>query len=319
VDAKPGGPSRRHTDEERIVATGAYAVSSTPDRDEVVTLAGGRRVAVAIWGTEGGPPVVLCHGNPGSRLLCPDLATTRARSVQLIAVDRPGIGRSDPRPGFTLRDTAADLVAVLDALHLDACTVVGWSAGAHQALALGALHPDRVERVVLACGPGTADDPALLAQRTEAAARVIAAVRAGTADALIEVVDRFRGLAEDPASILRRTLADDTDPDRRLMQDPAVARFLVAMWAEGVQQGPSALAEMWAAQYARDWGFRPEDLTVPVDVWHGTEDRVCPVAQAQRLAARIPDATVHLLEGKGHLVPIEHWDEMLGALAADRH
>ncbi|MFU8840337.1 MAG: alpha/beta fold hydrolase [Nitriliruptoraceae bacterium] len=123
-----------------------FAVSSTPDRDEVVTLAGGRRVAV------------------------------------------------------------------LDALHLDACTEVGWSAGAHQALALGALHPERVDRMVLACGPGTADDPELLAQRTDATERVVAAVRAGAADALVRVVERFRGLAEDPETILRAILANDCDP-----------------------------------------------------------------------------------------------------------
>lgn len=236
--------------------------------------------------------------------------TTRARSVQLIAVDRPGIGGSDPRPGFALGDTAGDLVAVLDALRLESCTVIGWSAGAHQALALGALHPDRVDGVVLACWPGAPDDPALLEQRTGAAERVIAAVRGGAHDALVEVVARFQGVADEPELILRHTLADERDPDRRLMQDPTVARFLVTKWAEGVRQGAEGLAEMWAAQYARDWGFRPEDLRVPVAVWHGVEDRVCPVEQAERLAARIPGATVHRVEGAGHLVPIEHWAEM---------
>ncbi len=287
------------------------AVSSTPDRDEVVTLADGRRLAVAIWGEDGDRPVVLCHGNPGSRLICPDLATTRAAGVRLIAVDRPGIGRSDPRPGFTLPDTTDDLVAILDVLHLGSCTVVGWSAGAHQALAMGAMHPERVHRVVLACGPGTPDDPELLAQRTDAAERVIAAVRAGADEALDEVVAHFQGLADDPEVILRRTLADERDPDRHLMEDPTIARFLVTMWAEGVLQGGDGLAEMWAAQYARDWGFRPEDLRVPVTAWHGVEDRVCPLGQAERLAARIPGAAVHRVEGAGHLVPIEHWAEIL--------
>jgi pimeloyl-ACP methyl ester carboxylesterase len=293
------------------MTTAPVAVSSSPDRDELVALADGRRVGVAVWGDVGGRPVVLCHGNPGSRLICPDLTTTRAEGVQLIALDRPGIGHSEPRPGFTLRDTADDLVAVLDALHLDACTVIGWSAGAHQALAMGAVHPERVHRVVLACGPGAPDDPDLVQQRTPEAERVIAAVRAGADDALVDVVARFQGVADDPELILRHTLADERDPDRRLMQDPTIARFLVTMWAEGVRQGPDALAEMWAAQYARDWGFRPEDLRVPVTVWHGVEDRVCPVGQAERLAARIPGATVHRVEGEGHLVPLAHWAEML--------
>ena len=293
------------------MTTSPYAVSSTPTRDEVRTLVDGRRVAVARWGADPGLPVVLCHGNPGSRLICPDLATTIAAGVQLIAVDRPGIGGSTPRPGFTLRDTADDLAEVLGLLHLDSCTVVGWSAGAHQALALGACHPELVTRVVLAGGPGPPDDPELVAGRSEAAAMVIDGLSRGSEDAIAEVAARFEGLVNDPASILRSTLADDTDPDRWLMQDPDVADFLVTMWAEGVRQGSAGLAAMWAAQYALPWGFAPEDLEVPVTVWHGVEDRVCPIGQAQRLTARIPGAQLRPVEGAGHLVPIEHWAAML--------
>lgn len=293
------------------MTTARFHVSSTPDEDRPVALPDGRQVGVAVWGPKAPRTVVLCHGNPGSRLICPDLAATRDAGVRLVAVDRPGIGRSDPRPGFTLSDTADDLVAVLDHLDVEVATVVGWSAGAHQALALGAVHPQRVDRVLLAGGPGAPDDPEVLALRTDAMVTVIRAVRAGDDDALATVAARFRDVVDDPTTILRRTLADADDPDRRLMQVEPVARFLVAMWAEGVRPGAAGLAQMWAAQYARDWGFRPEDLTVPVAVWHGTADRVCPVAEAERLAARIPTATLHLVPGAGHLVPIEHWAAML--------
>lgn len=293
------------------MTTGPYTVSSTPNRDEVMTLADGRRVAVAIWGEDPGRAVVLCHGNPGSRLICPDLATTIAAGVQLVAVDRPGIGGSTPRPGFTLRDTADDLAEVLDLLHLDTCTVVGWSAGTHQALALGAGHPELVTHVILAGGPGTPDDPEVVAQRSGAATAIREAIRKGSEAAVAEVAALFQGVADDPATILRSTLADDADPDRRLMQDPEVADFLVTMWSEGVRQGAAGLAAMWAAQHALPWGFAPEDLAVPVTVWHGVEDRVCPVGPAQRLAARIPGARLRLVEGGGHLVPIEHWAAML--------
>ncbi len=293
------------------MTTPTFAVSATPHRDALLTLTDGRHLGVASWGEHGGRPVVVCHGNPGSRLICPDLASTLAAGVQLIAVDRPGIGRSDPKLGFTLRDTADDLADVLRHLDLDTCTVVGWSSGAHQALALGAVHPALVEHVVLAGSPGPPDDPEVVAQRSETVGLIIEAVRAGSRNALTEVVARFQAVVDDPATILRSTLADDTDPDRRLMQDPEVARFLVAMWTEGVRQGPEGLAEMWAAQNARDWGWLPEQIDVPVTVWHGVDDRVCPVGQAERLAARIPGARMRRIEAAGHLVPIEHWAQML--------
>ncbi|MFP4148457.1 MAG: alpha/beta fold hydrolase [Nitriliruptoraceae bacterium] len=50
---------------------------------------------------------------------------------------------------------------------------------------------------------------------------------------------------------------------------------------------------------------------MPVTVWHGAEDRVCPLGPAERLAARIPGAILHQVAGEGHLVPIEHWHEIL--------
>jgi pimeloyl-ACP methyl ester carboxylesterase len=293
------------------MTTGADGVSSTPARDRILSLADGRQVAVAEWGGEGGRPVVLCHGNPGSRLICPDLGATLAAGIHLIAVDRPGIGGSTPRVGFTLRDTADDLAEVLGHLDVDRCTVLGWSAGAHQALALGGHHPELVTEVLLAGGPGPPDDPEVVAQRSDAAVAVIDGLRAGSGAATAEVARRFQGLVDDPAAILRRTLADDSDPDRRLMQDPAIAAFLVTMWSEGIRQGAAGLAAMWAAQYALPWGFAPEDLAVPVTIWHGVEDRVCPIGQAERLAARIPGARLRPVEGAGHLLPIEHWAAML--------
>lgn len=276
---------------------GGYTVSSTPDRDERFALADGRQVGVAAWGEHGDRPVVLCHGNPGSRLICPDLTATVNAGVHLIAVDRPGIGRSDPRPGFTLQDSAADVAEVLRALGLDDCTVVGWSAGAHQALAIAAFHPELVERVILAGGPGGPNDPELLAQRSDAARRIIEEVRAGSKTALAEVAAQFQPLVDDPQLILRNTLADGSNPDRRLMQDPAIADFLTTMWAEGLRQGTAGPAAMVVAQYALPWSFNPEDITHPVAVWHGTTDRVCPVGQAERLARRTPDAELRLVEG----------------------
>ena len=307
--SRGGVRGKRSAEEAGVVEE--RAVSSTPDRDDLITLTDGRQVAVATWQADGELAVVLCHGNPGSRLICPDLVTTVAAGVRLIAIDRPGIGRSTPRPGFSLRDSADDVAEVLGSLGIERCTVVGWSAGAHQALAVAACHPELVNRVVLAGGPGTPDDPDLLAQRSDAMETIIEQVRTGSTTALAEVADRFQPVVDDPEMILRNTLANEEDPDRRLMQDARIARFLTTMWAEGVRQGAAGLAAMWAAQYALPWGFDLEDITRPVAVWHGTDDRVCPADQAERLARRIPDAELRLVEGGGHLLPIEHWAAML--------
>lgn len=85
-------------------------------------------------------------------------------------------------------------------------------------------------------------------------------------------------------------------------------RFSVMGWSAG---GPHALAVADGA-----WGLRPEDVTVPVAIHHGTADRLVPVAWADELGRRIPDATVTTHPGGGHLIAVTHAREILGDLLA---
>jgi len=53
--------------------------------------------------------------------------------------------------------------------------------------------------------------------------------------------------------------------------------------------------------YVAPWGFDPADITVPVLVLHGDDDRVVPAAHGAWLAARIPSAELWLRPGQGHV------------------
>jgi hypothetical protein len=59
--------------------------SASPKVDGTIRLRDGRQLAFCEWGDLQGRPVVLLHGMPGSRLLCPDEDATdicrRAPSV----------------------------------------------------------------------------------------------------------------------------------------------------------------------------------------------------------------------------------------------
>jgi fermentation-respiration switch protein FrsA (DUF1100 family) len=61
------------------------------------------------------------------------------------------------------------------------------------------------------------------------------------------------------------------------------------------------------------WGFTPEDLRVPVDVWSGIDDQLVPRDWGDELAQRIPGATRYLRPG-GHFVAHLHFDELFEAL-----
>src|SRR2546428_7463178 len=102
----------------------------------------------------------VCHGTPGSRLTRhPDPEIYERHGVRVVAYDRPGYGRSDPQPGRSVADAAADIAAIADELGFERFAVAGASGGAPHALAWGALLGDRVLRVGALVTPAPSDSP----------------------------------------------------------------------------------------------------------------------------------------------------------------
>jgi pimeloyl-ACP methyl ester carboxylesterase len=108
---------------------------------------------VAVEESGAGPPVVLVHGGLGSRRLWAPQVEALRDSYRVIAYDLRGHGdtRGATRPAsYGPRLLAADLEGLLDALGLDAVTVVGLSVGGFVAQELALSRPERVEALVLA-------------------------------------------------------------------------------------------------------------------------------------------------------------------------
>src|SRR5207244_11530436 len=67
--------------------------------------------------------------------------------------------------------------------------------------------------------------------------------------------------------------------------------------------------------YARPWGFRLEDVDVPVRLWHGKQDRAFSVRIAEELARRLPNCHARFVENAGHYsLPIRYTREILADL-----
>src|SRR5215510_9483405 len=103
--------------------------ATTPIGDHILTRADGRRVAWSEWGRAKGPPVLLLHRNPGSRLLDPDSAATAASELRLLTVDRPGYGGTDPVVDPTAAAASSDVASVVGELGLKGVALIGWSGG----------------------------------------------------------------------------------------------------------------------------------------------------------------------------------------------
>jgi pimeloyl-ACP methyl ester carboxylesterase len=96
-----------------------------------------------------GPPVILLHGGLGhSGNWGYQVPTLVRRGYRAVLIDSRGHGHStrDTRP-YTYEQMASDVLAVMDALHLEKAGLVGWSDGACTALILAAKAPARVAGV----------------------------------------------------------------------------------------------------------------------------------------------------------------------------
>ncbi|MGY1823136.1 alpha/beta fold hydrolase [Geodermatophilus sp. SYSU D00079] len=283
-------------------------------REGTIRLHDGRVLAYAEYGDPDGRVVLGCHGSPSSRLErhVEDPEDYRRWGVRFVVPDRPGFGRSDPRPGRRIPDWPDDVRQLLDALGVGPFDVLSLSGGAAYALACAAAFGDRVRGVGVLGGAPPPDVPwpwawpDWLPHQLRSAARSTSPVAA-----LLKPL--FVPAARRPALIPRYLQARLNPADRRVVGRPAVRRVLVATFTEGLRSGPGAVAED-RALLLRPWGFPLSAVRQHVHVWHGTQDWQVPVALARVLAALLPRSTVHWVPGEGHFFVFDHAAQVYAAL-----
>ena len=129
----------------KFEAEGATPLPATTDQGYIEHE--GARIWYATYGY--GPAVILLHGGLGHSgnwgYQLPSLVSNGYRAV---LIDSRGHGRStrDARP-YSYELMASDVLAVMDALHLEKASLIGWSDGACTALVLAAKTPSRATGV----------------------------------------------------------------------------------------------------------------------------------------------------------------------------
>ncbi len=283
-----------------------------------ITLDDGRRVAYRVFGDPRGFVVISCHGGLMSGLDAAIAdAEARERGIALVSPDRPGIGGTSRRPGHRMRDWVRDDLAALlhhlerSGLDVARFGVTGWSEGGQYALAVGHAFPERVTRVVVVAGALPLDDPATFAElnRTDAtmarlSARVPFVARAMFAASRVlsrrfpRFVARVSGRALDAsdAAILRGESA-----------------WFAGAVADGMADARGGVEEYHA--FVGPWGFRLEEVRVPIAVHQGGADKLIPAAWAERLVERLPDARLRSYPGEGHFIVVSRRAEVLDEFA----
>ena len=283
------------------------SIETTPRVDDLIALADGRSLAYAEFGDPDGRPVLFFHGTPGYRLN-PWIQEPELRSlgVRLIAVDRPGVGRSTPRPHRRLLDWPDDVQALADALGLDRFAVVGFSNGGPHAAACAYKLGPRISGVALVAPMPPLDQPGALQQLGVPGWYYPLARRAPWV---------FRMLIAGIAALARRNpgrvegilLSDMSEPDRALLGRPELAGRFGADLAGAGSRGVADDERLMALP----WGFEPERVEGPVRLWLGERDGLVPAHVWLERSGRFPVCRTTVVPGAGHFVIAEHMAEIL--------
>jgi pimeloyl-ACP methyl ester carboxylesterase len=248
-----------------------------------------------------GPPVLLLHGWPTSSFLWRDVMPAIARRNRVLALDLPGFGGSDKpletRYDFEFFTRAID--GFLAAAGVDRVAIAGHDLGGPIAVRWALDNPERVTHVALLNTLLYPDfDPTVMEFVTTLANPDTRGELTSVAG--LESVMRL-GLAVE-ASLTNEVLAGVVDPF-------ADEDSRVALAKAGIELQPDGFADL---------SRRLSELSVPVRVVYGEQDRVLPdVAETMaRVKRDVPQAEVTAIPGAGHFVQEEAGGEVGDLLAA---
>ncbi len=293
----------------------------TPSGGATLRLRDGRTLGYLEVGNRDGPPILHFHGHGSSRLearLIAEQATIAG--VRLIALDRPGIGLSDPKPGAAILSWPDDVVEVANQLDLDRFAVAGVSGGGPYALACACRCPDRLTAVGLI---SSVAPPSFMRKAGPSRSRLTWTALEHLPAWLFRLFVRLsmRGLASSSDAAIEAYLVQNAAQlgaaDARLLANPEVRHTFAVAVAEGYRQGIQAPLDE-GLRLARDWGFRVDEIAFEkIFLWHGEQDRIVPVSAVRQLARALPQCTATFYPDDGHLsTPVNHAHDILSVLGA---
>ncbi len=223
-----------------------------------------------------GEPVLVMHGFTESALDLEDLINAIAAQYRVIAPDMRGYGRSEPKPRIYTPDfyteDAHEMAALLRHMGIERAHVVGFSDGGEVALLMPILYPDMVRSVVEWGAAGT--------------------LRSSEPNSIAGELDQIYNMIDNPTDEMRGW-ADYV----KEQYGEEVVRSMTQGWAEASK---AILARGGDISLSR-----AGEIKCPTLLISGENDPFATPAMTRELAARIPNATVEIVQGAGHSVHYE--------------
>ena len=258
--------------------------------------AAGIRLHVRDTGPRDAPALILLHGFGGSLHTWDAWATRLDGTFRVIRLDLPGFGLTGPDPAgdYTDARSHAVLMALMDHLGLAHAAVAGHSMGGRIAWTLAALHPERVDHLILLAPDGFAS-PGFqygVAPKVPLLLRVLPYVL--------------------PSFLIRPSLAA-AYANPAMVTDALLTQYRDLLLAPGVRQ---AILDRTAQQVLVDPAPLLARIRAPVLLLWGEQDAMIPVRNADDYVRALPGAQVVRFPGVGHVLNEEAAEGTVEAVRA---
>lgn len=219
----------------------------------------------------GSPPLVLIHGSGGTRLHWPP-QLRRLPNYRVFSLDLPGHGDSPGEGETTIVGYVRRIVDWLDKQGIESAVLAGHSMGGAIAMTTALDEPDRVAGLVLVGTGGRL--------------RVTGEILQAAADPT-----RF----EETVEVVTAWAFSDQAPEKIVSM--AKTRML--------ESRPEVIHGDFVACNQFDIFDHLPEIQIPTLILCGEQDRLTPVKYARHLDKQIPESTLVLIEGAGHMVMLE--------------
>lgn len=275
----------------------------------------GRKLAYAEYGDPEGRPVLMVHGNPGSRLFWGRLPGSPFRpGLRLIAPDRPGVGLSDFGAGRTVADWPDDVASLVNSLGVEKIDLFGVSGGGPYALACAWKIPHLLRSVGVFAPMGPYRSETVdglvpsLAKLYRIAPRFPRLIRLQMG--LMAVLARWL-----PALYVKLIVREFSAIDLATYQRLDIAHWIIPDRREFYRQWGRGVA--YDVTIPATWPIQLTEIRLPVHLWQGELDTAVPPSCSRYLAQQIPDCRAMFIPDAGHFWIFEHVGDVLDTLLAD--
>jgi pimeloyl-ACP methyl ester carboxylesterase len=281
--------------------------------NQVLELKDGRKLGYAESGDLNGKPIFHFHGHPGSRIEIKLFEQkSKQHGVHIIAVDRPGLGLSDFKPGRTLLEWPDDVIELADHLGLDKFVVEGMSGGGPYAAACAYKISERLTCCGIIAGMGLINWSRKGMMRSN---RIEFFISRRLPFLIKTIVKSMKKTLEDRES-LEESFKKLPEPDRKVLQDPHILDIFIEDTKQAFHAGLDGVIHEEKI-YAKPWGFDLKDIPTDLQVyiWHGDMDVFVPSSFGRKMCELIPNCKGFFFPNEGHLsVGLNHIDEILETL-----